>query len=210
MTEVASISVSTHFLGHAFCRETNAMSDQPCKRQCVQLRGSVAVSMQRSTTEKSGWADLHTSTLMSEETKKDRKNRHCYEIQEGRKLKNEDLLSQNVRFQELMLKKFGKGDTVAHDDGTGLLRMLHQDPDTCDNRCITETPKQHPQPCFKAGQSVLQWWASWFKDATEAPRHYAKNRRPSWFSAEICSPGVWVKDMRYAGMNYTGFAYPAH
>ena len=43
-----------------------------------------------------------------------------------------------------------------------------------------------PADLFSPGQSVLQWWASWFKDCTELPNQYGKkHKRPTWFSAEV-------------------------
>ena len=44
-----------------------------------------------------------------------------------------------------------------------------------------------PDPKFKCGQSVLQWWARWMKSAEETPQTYKKTLRPAWFSAEVCS-----------------------
>ena len=65
-------------------------------------------------------------------------------------------------------------------------------------------------PRFRAGQSVLQWWASWFKNEGPAPKVYGKKRRPSWFSGEILTPAVWTEDKVYAGVKYTGWVYPTH
>ena len=56
-----------------------------------------------------------------------------------------------------------------------------------------------PKPRFAAGQSVLQWWASWFKKEGPAPSHYSKKQRPTWFSGKIVSPGVYMVDLMYAG-----------
>ena len=41
-----------------------------------------------------------------------------------------------------------------------------------------------PDPKFKCGQSVLQWYASWMKSAQQTPRTYNKKSRPVWFSAD--------------------------
>ena len=65
-------------------------------------------------------------------------------------------------------------------------------------------------PLFHAGQSVLQWWASWFKEAQTPLQHYHKKQRPELFSGEICNPGVYVESMVYAGMPFRGFVYPVH
>ena len=67
-----------------------------------------------------------------------------------------------------------------------------------------------PKPRFAAGQSVLQWRADWFKNESPAPSHYSKKQRPTWFSGEILSPGVYMVDLMYAGMPHTGWAYPTH
>ena len=68
--------------------------------------------------------------------------------------------------------------------------------------------RDHPEPRFCAGQSVLQWWANWFKNEGPAPTHYGKKRRPTWFSGEVVSPAVFIKELPYAGVLYTGWAYP--
>ena len=44
-----------------------------------------------------------------------------------------------------------------------------------------------PPAAFSCGQSVLQWWAPWMKDALETPQNYNRKNRPAWFSAEIAS-----------------------
>ena len=54
-----------------------------------------------------------------------------------------------------------------------------------------------PTAAFMCGQPVLQWWASWMKDASKTPRHYNRKNRPAWFSAEIVS---------YCGYGYIKYA----
>ena len=65
-------------------------------------------------------------------------------------------------------------------------------------------------PLYSAGQSVLQWWSNWFSKGGDAPKQYNKKNRPSWFSGEVANPAVFVEDYKYAGMLYTGWAYPTH
>ena len=55
-----------------------------------------------------------------------------------------------------------------------------------------------PPALFKCGQSVLQWWASWMKDAKETPASYNKKTRPAWFSEEVTSFRGYG-DIKYAG-----------
>ena len=56
-----------------------------------------------------------------------------------------------------------------------------------------------PEARFKAGQSVLQWWASWFKDENVFGAAPAKGKkRASWYSAEIIRPDG-IKSIHYAG-----------
>ena len=55
-----------------------------------------------------------------------------------------------------------------------------------------------PTAAFKCGQPVLQWWASWMKDAEETPASYNKKNRPWWFSAEVTSYRGYG-DIKYAG-----------
>ena len=42
-----------------------------------------------------------------------------------------------------------------------------------------------PEPKFKHGQSVLQWWSPWMKTAEETPTSFNGKNRPAWFSAEV-------------------------
>ena len=61
-------------------------------------------------------------------------------------------------------------------------------------------PKEDvPNPRFAAGQSVLQWWASLFKNENPAPSHTSKRQRPTWFSGKIVSPKVYMVDLMFAG-----------
>ena len=64
-----------------------------------------------------------------------------------------------------------------------------------------------PEYRFQAGQSVLQWWANWFKNTAEPREHNKKKEQPSWYSGEILNPARYVKDFPYAGERYTGIAY---
>ena len=66
-----------------------------------------------------------------------------------------------------------------------------------------------PKPTFKAGQSVLQWCASWMKTAAQTPATYNTKHRPAWFSAEVCSY-VRFGSMRYAGQLYTANQYDVY
>ena len=59
---------------------------------------------------------------------------------------------------------------------------------------------------FKCGQSVLQWWAPWMKDATVTPIHYNRKNRPAWFSAEIASY-CGYGDIKYAGQTMRAHQY---
>ena len=63
-----------------------------------------------------------------------------------------------------------------------------------------------PPALFKCGQSVLQWWASWMKDASKTPRHYNRKNRPAWFSAEIASY-CGYGDIKYAGQTMRAHQY---
>jgi hypothetical protein len=62
------------------------------------------------------------------------------------------------------------------------------------------------EPAFAAGESVLQWWSSWFKGCDQPPKTYAKKARPAWFSAEICSYEGVCK-IFYAGSQVEGHVY---
>ena len=74
----------------------------------------------------------------------------------------------------------------------------------------TMASRPSTEPLFRAGQSVLQWWASWFKTGGPTPKGKGRKKRPQWYSGEIVHPPVWTEDMLYAGFTYTGWLYPAH
>jgi len=63
-----------------------------------------------------------------------------------------------------------------------------------------------PAAAFMCGQSVLQWWAPWMKDAPETPPHYNRKNRPAWFSAEILSY-CGYGDIKYAGQTIQQHQY---
>ena len=45
-----------------------------------------------------------------------------------------------------------------------------------------------PEPLFRGGQSVHQWWASWMSGAYETPAGIqGKKGRPAWYSASVYS-----------------------
>ena len=68
------------------------------------------------------------------------------------------------------------------------------------------TPSR-PQPKFKAGQSVHQWWAYWMPGAQTAPATIGgKKGRPAWYSASITSPAQWATTV-YGGATLTGWGY---
>ena len=63
-----------------------------------------------------------------------------------------------------------------------------------------------PPALFKCGQSVLQWWASWMKNALETPKSYNKKNRSAWFSAEVMSY-VRYGEIKHAGQMMTAHLY---
>ena len=77
-------------------------------------------------------------------------------------------------------------------------------------RATTMASRPSTEPLFRAGQSVLQWWASWFKKGEPTPKGKGKKKRPQWYSGEIVHPPVWTENMLYAGFTYTGWLYPAY
>ena len=70
-----------------------------------------------------------------------------------------------------------------------------------DKTAITEPAceeRKRPLPAFSPGQSIIQWWASWFKNADEPPKKYSKKNRPAWFSCEVLTYNGY-KAIKYAG-----------
>ena len=65
----------------------------------------------------------------------------------------------------------------------------------------------HPlprRPLYRVGQTVLQWWAPWMKDAplNELPGTYAKRKRPGWFKAEVVVVMPEPGDIVYCGISF--------
>ena len=63
-----------------------------------------------------------------------------------------------------------------------------------------------PEPKFKCGQIVLQWWSGWMKIAEETPASYNKKSRPAWYSAKVCSYKEYG-EIRYAGQMTNAHLY---
>ena len=129
-----------------------------------------------------------------QQCKRARKDQLGREHAEGQKMKNQDLWAHALR-------RVATLNAVIDDLGSKETEIdaIPGKQDSADR-----------EPLFRAGQSVLQWWAGWFKSAKTGEGHYNKGARPSWFSGEICSPGVYVESMIYAGLPYKGFVYPVH
>ena len=70
-------------------------------------------------------------------------------------------------------------------------------------------PQPSPKSLFQTGQSVLNWWAPWFKECGpgQHPRTYKGKQRPSWYMSEIVSVAGWRDDVPYAGALMSGFMY---
>ena len=78
--------------------------------------------------------------------------------------------------------------------------------DLADARVALSSQVDAPQPKFATGQSVLQWWASWF--STTGPgqmKQFNTKSRPKWYSSEIISVGHFQDS--YAGGRVTGHTY---
>jgi hypothetical protein len=61
---------------------------------------------------------------------------------------------------------------------------------------------QPPRALFVAGQSCIQWWATWFKDARAPLAHYGAKNRLAWFSGEV------LCHMGYGSILYVGIKQP--
>ena len=104
----------------------------------------------------SGVQNLHTEFLLSCMTVSARKRARGSEHMETKTMKREDDRSRLV-----VLLSIAKATTI-----------------------VPVAPQ--PPELFSPGQSVLQWWANWFKDCIELPKHYGKlHKRPTWFSGEV-------------------------
>ena len=79
------------------------------------------------------------------------------------------------------------------------------DHQTCER--INELDAQARGPKFGIGQSVMQWWASWMRDAETPPASQQKIYRPHWYRGEIFSHAEWKVDYRYAGVLHTSYVY---
>ena len=74
----------------------------------------------------------------------------------------------------------------------------------------TKASRPSTQPLFRAAQSVLQWWASYFKTNGAPPKGKGSKKRPQWYSGEIVHPPVWTDDMLYARFRFKGWLCPTH
>ena len=54
---------------------------------------------------------------------------------------------------------------------------------------------------FHPGQTVQQWWASWFADAASAPLQTQEKSRGAWYSAVI-NGCEGRRDILYAGIQH--------
>ena len=52
----------------------------------------------------------------------------------------------------------------------------------------SKSSTSRPEPKFKAGQAVHQWWAPWMAGATKMRVSVGKKGRPAWYSASVVVP----------------------
>ena len=48
-----------------------------------------------------------------------------------------------------------------------------------------EMADSRPEPKFRAGQGVHQWWAHWMPNAAQPPAGLKAKSRPAWFSSSV-------------------------
>ena len=48
-----------------------------------------------------------------------------------------------------------------------------------------EMADSRPEPKFRAGQGVHQWWAPWMPNAAQPPAGIKAKSRPAWFSSSV-------------------------
>ena len=48
-----------------------------------------------------------------------------------------------------------------------------------------EMADSRPEPKFRAGQGVHQWWAHWMPNAARPPAGLRAKSRPAWFSSSV-------------------------
>ena len=72
-------------------------------------------------------------------------------------------------------------------------------------------PLCHAPPTYRAGQSVLWFWAPWFATVAlnEAPETVKGRRRPCWFTAVI-SALAEARTVVYAGQTHNGQTYDVY
>ena len=75
-------------------------------------------------------------------------------------------------------------------------------------RQLQSESSRRPGPRFQTGQSVHQYWASWFSGCRPGSEpQISKNKRPGWYSAEISGAPTWKEELPYAGSLITGWTY---
>ena len=76
--------------------------------------------------------------------------------------------------------------------------------------------REHERRCseastgkFRTGQSMLHWWAGWFKSSTEPPMQLKQSLGPVWFDAKIVT-ALGLQDVTYAGREWRDPCYQVH
>ena len=68
-------------------------------------------------------------------------------------------------------------------------------------QATSSSSSRDPEAKFGNGQSVLNWWASWFREAVEPPTKIKGRQRPKWYDSNIiCQRGIM--GVHYAGRDW--------
>ena len=68
-------------------------------------------------------------------------------------------------------------------------------------QATSSSSSRDPEGKFANGQSVLNWWASWFATAVEPPKKLKGKHRPKWYDSNIIAQMAKM-DVHYAGRDW--------
>ena len=186
--------VSTKDVRHELAHKLNLAQD--CLRPfCLRLRNSI----QRFIDEKEDlglWSDDNHSDISSAGEGEQHRalNEEMAQLDEGEQLRalNEEI----AQLKDQIAQDTTKNIKLQRLYQAGL-KDLHIRRNNLLGNAATDSPETKPK--FHPGQSMIQWWASWFKTATVVPALYNKTNRPAWCSGEVLAHAGY-KSIKYAGI----------
>ena len=102
--------------------------------------------------------------------------------QEGRRMKAEDRLAGLIG----ALERKDEEQAVVIVKDRIVEKIVHKDKIVVEEKIVyVEMADSRPEPKFRAGQGVHQWWAHWMPNAAQPPAGLKAKSRPAWFSSSV-------------------------